>query len=394
MLKRPLTVVWISEFPVEWLPDLPEPLRTLPRRHPATWQMVLLAEFEKRPDLRVHVVVLRNRLTQNFSFERNSTMFHLLKASSRARVLTLFWLDTFLIRRCLRRIQPCLVHAWGVEHGAALVASRLGRPSVVTMQGLLNWYLQTVPAAHPFQRLMAKLEPVSLRRARVVTTESNFAVKYLQERYPRLTVHQAEHAPNPVFRDVPRQPQLRPLRFVSLGTIDYRKGSDLLLRALARLLLEVEFELILVSGPNQSYLNSLKPGLPAALWERVRVKTHLSPAEVAAELSQAALLILPTRADTSPNAVKEAAVAGVPVVASAVGGIPDYITHGANGLLFPPGDLDGLTQSLREALRHPRFSRGEVEPATWQRVRDYLSPERMAGRFLEAYDIALAQGRR
>jgi hypothetical protein len=36
MLEKPLTVVWVSGFPIGWLPGLPEPLPGLPRRHPAT----------------------------------------------------------------------------------------------------------------------------------------------------------------------------------------------------------------------------------------------------------------------------------------------------------------------------------------------------------------------
>ena len=51
MTKKVLNVAWISDFPVEWLPDLPEPLRALPRRHPATWEIVLLSQFEKDPAL-------------------------------------------------------------------------------------------------------------------------------------------------------------------------------------------------------------------------------------------------------------------------------------------------------------------------------------------------------
>src|SRR2546427_2487295 len=107
-LKKTLTVAWISDFPIEWLPDLPAPLRHLPRRHPATWEMVLLDEFEKDSNLRIHVIVLRHRLERDFSFERNGTTYHLLKAPVWLRVGSLFWLDTLLIGRVCRRIKPHL----------------------------------------------------------------------------------------------------------------------------------------------------------------------------------------------------------------------------------------------------------------------------------------------
>jgi hypothetical protein len=81
--KSPLTVAWISDFPIEWLADIPEKVQALPRRPPATWQMVLLTEFEKNPAIRTHVIVLRGRIAGDFSFERNGTVFHVLKASGK-----------------------------------------------------------------------------------------------------------------------------------------------------------------------------------------------------------------------------------------------------------------------------------------------------------------------
>ena len=59
---RPTKIVWVSDFQIEWLADIPEELRTLPRRHPATWQMVLLSEFEQHPELEVHIVLLRKQI--------------------------------------------------------------------------------------------------------------------------------------------------------------------------------------------------------------------------------------------------------------------------------------------------------------------------------------------
>jgi len=104
MLEKPLTVAWISDFPVEWLPEVPEPLRGLPRRHPATWQMVLLSEFEQNPELRVHVILLRWRIEASVTFERKGIVFHVLKAPAWLRPASLFWADTLLIRRVCEQI--------------------------------------------------------------------------------------------------------------------------------------------------------------------------------------------------------------------------------------------------------------------------------------------------
>ena len=387
MPDKPLTVAWISDFPVEWLPDLPEALRNSPRRHPATWQMALLSEFEKDPAIRVHVILLRGGLERAFQFERNGTVFHVLKAPPWLRVGSVFWADTLLIGRVCRRIEPDLVHAWGMEKGAPLVAHRLGRPYVMTVQGLFGWYRQHVPMGR-YDRFIGRMEPLCLRRAPVVTTESIFAVGYLKARYPRIRLQQAEHAPNRAFFQVRRRPRLQPIRFISIGTLGFRKGTDLLFMALDRLRQETAFTLEIISGPNLDYLATVRPMVSAALWERVEFKQHLLPHEVARELETATLMLLPTRADVSPNAVKECVVAGVPVVASNTGGVPDYVFPDRNGLLFAPGDLEGFMAALRTAVRHPLLGRGQVDGAALAQSREYLSPARMARNFLSAYRMA------
>jgi len=136
-------------------------------------------------------------------------------------------------------------------------------------------------------------------------------------------------------------------------------------------------------------VDSLRPLVSQDLWQRIEFKHDLPPDDVARELETSTMLLLPTRADVSPNAVKEAVVSGVPVVLADTGGIPDYVHSGQNGLLFPPGDLDAFVQAVRAAAKHPLFGRGQVAPESLARSRDYLSPMRMAQKFLAAYERAL-----
>jgi glycosyltransferase involved in cell wall biosynthesis len=401
---RRLKIAWISYFPVEWLPDAPEPVRNLPHFHPATWQRVLLEEFNAKaseelnqtgqtaqPDL--HILCVRRQFERNISFAAQGATFHCLKLPPGMRTLTLFWWETFLVRLCLRRIQPDLVHAWGTERGAALVASRLGFPYLVTMQGLLEWYSQHVKLGR-FQRLEARLERPSLRRASVVTTESTFAVQWLKEHYPHLEVRQAEHAANWLFHLLERKPELRPLRFLYVAFMSPIKGTDILLRGLARLCRELDFRLTIVGPPAPEFIAQIKQVTSSALWERVEFKHGLTQEQVAQEMQRATMVLFPTRVDTSPNSVKEAVVAGVPVVASAIGGIVDYVFPSRNGLTFPAGDLEAFVQNVRTAVAHPLLGQGQVEEQTRRAMSEYLSPKVMRQKFLSAYERVWARPRR
>jgi glycosyltransferase involved in cell wall biosynthesis len=385
MLERPLTVAWISFFPVEWLPDAPEALRLIPRRHPAPWQRILVDEFSSERGLNLHIFAVRSHYPRACTFTRGNATFHCVKLPRGMRTLTLFWWETLQIRRALGKLKPDLVQAWGTERGAAVVASRLPFPFLVTMQGLLEWYQEKVPLGH-LSQLEARLERVSLRRASVVTAESNFAINWLKQHYPHLNLHQVEHAPNWLFHKVVRRPIVKPLQFLSVGTLGPLKGTDLLLQGLDKLRNELDFRLTLIGGEAPDYVAMLKSQTSPALWERVTMLTNLSQIQVAEQMAGATMLLAPTRVDNSPNSVKEAVVAGLPVVASAIGGIVDYVIPGANGLAFPASDLDAFIGAIREAASHPLFSRGLVEPVTLCKMREYLSPKTMAEGFLRAYE--------
>jgi glycosyltransferase involved in cell wall biosynthesis len=390
MASPPLTVAWISDFPVEWLDDLPPELAALPRAHPLTWQRVLLEEFAARPGVALHVIVLRKGIPRDVTFTRGRAQFHVLRTRAFTRAPTLFWSDTFLVRRKLRALGPDLVHAWGTERGAALVGLRCGWPCLITIQGLMTWYREAVPL-NRHEQLAARLEEFTLRRAKIVTTESGFAVKFLQGRHPRLDVRQVEHAPGRRFHELNRAPQPDPPRLLFTGRLDQRKGGDVLFEALNRLAERRDFEFVQVGSADEDLLAEARRKTSPQLWQRIHLRGSLPSSEVASELGRATLLVLPTRADTSPNAVKEAVVAGVPVVATSIGGIPDYVFPGENGLLIPAAEPQSLTNALDEALCHPLFGRGEVRETTLARVRDYLSPARMADGFLAAYRRTLGR---
>ena len=70
-------------------------------------------------------------------------------------------------------------------------------------------------------------------------------------------------------------------------------------------------------------------------------------------MARASLLVLPTFMDTSPNVVSEAQVAGLPVVATGVGGVPEMIANRRTGLLVQPRAIGPLSDAILEALRNP-----------------------------------------
>lgn len=131
-----------------------------------------------------------------------------------------------------------------------------------------------------------------------------------------------------------------PLLFV--GDLSPDKGVQTLLDAYAQL--GAPPELVLAGRSTETW--QFPPG---ARWAG-----PLPHAEVVALFRSARAVIVPSVwADPCPTVVLEAMAAGRPVVAAASGGILDMVVHGRTGLLFPPGDVTALAQSLTSLLGDP-----------------------------------------
>jgi len=100
------------------------------------------------------------------------------------------------------------------------------------------------------------------------------------------------------------------------------------------------------------------------------------------------VLVVPSLTEGSPLIVLEAMAAGVPVVASAVGGIPDQARHGEEGFLVPPGDPEALAGALGELLRDPDRARLMGE-AGQRRTENGFSHETLVRRIEGVYRAVL-----
>jgi glycosyltransferase involved in cell wall biosynthesis len=133
---------------------------------------------------------------------------------------------------------------------------------------------------------------------------------------------------------------------LAVGRLSYEKGHADLLQALALLARRSgpkNWCTVLVGdGPERESLTRLSSEL--GLRDTVIFAGYRS--DVRAFYSLADLLALPSHTEGSPNVVLEAMAAGVPVVAMAVGGVPEILIHEQNGLLVPPGDVREMAAAI------------------------------------------------
>jgi glycosyltransferase involved in cell wall biosynthesis len=172
-----------------------------------------------------------------------------------------------------------------------------------------------------------------------------------------------------------------PLTVGFVGTLKPWHGTDLLLRALARTREEMRLDVI-GTGPEHDRLAQLAAELGIA--DRVRLRGAVAPEEVPAVLHGLDIAVAPYPAGDhyfSPLKVYEYLAAGLPVIASAIGTLPEMLREGELGVLVAPGDVDALAAAL-DALaadrgRRERLGRAAREAAVaehdWRRrCRDLL----------------------
>ena len=109
-------------------------------------------------------------------------------------------------------------------------------------------------------------------------------------------------------------------------------------------------------------------------------------------MNSARALIIASHMDTSPNVVTEAHAAGLPVLGSNAGGIPDMIAHGVDGFVAPVDDIEAFAKHLEILLGDPALCR-KLGEAGREKVRVLNDPHRIADEHIALYRELLANRR-
>ena len=112
--------------------------------------------------------------------------------------------------------------------------------------------------------------------------------------------------------------------------------------------------------------------------------------DVPALLAAADLFVLPSRSEAFPNSAIEAMAAGVPVVASAVGGLLDLIDDGRTGILVPPCDPEALAHAIAALARDPDRAQ-RLGASARAEVASRYGFDRMVGAFQDLYESGLRE---
>ena len=291
------------------------------------------------------------------------------------------------IARELVRFKPDAVLAQSAYEAAAALAARtlVGKRTPVLVDVHGDWRTSTRLYGSPLRRALAPLGDrvalAALRRADAVRTVSPYTTELVRE------IGLEPAGVFPAFMDLepllgppkplPEQPQA-----LFVGVLELYKNVDGLAEAwrLAAAHVDGAALRIVGSGTRAGVLEQLVADLP----QQTSWTPRLETGEVAAALDEATALVLPSRSEGMGRVVVEALCRGRPVVASRVGGIPDLVRDGVNGILVEAGDTHGLADALVRVLRDRELA-DRLAAGARESVEPWLAtPEEYAARLREA----------
>ncbi|MBE0417799.1 MAG: glycosyltransferase [Coriobacteriia bacterium] len=260
----------------------------------------------------------------------------------------------------IRRLDgpPDLIHAhFALPDG--VTAIRVGRavrvPVVVTLHG------------SDFNRQMSRPVVGALLASYIARAEGVIAVsQQIADGFSARVPHAAnrvEFVPNGYDSALIRlEPKPDSGGFLFVGSLTPVKNPLVLLRAFARIASQTTRDLTMIGEGH------LRPDVERAvsdfgISDRVRLLGRIPHDQLQPHFRNAHALVLPSASEGMPLVVIESLATGTPVVASAVGAIPDLVEPGRSGLLVTPGDVDELADALLRAERTPWDNAGIAQSA-------------------------------
>ena len=265
------------------------------------------------------------------------------------------------LRSALARFRPHIVHTHGarVDVLDAPVARRAGFRTVTTIHGFTG--------GGPKNRLYEYLQRRAIRRAdAVVAVSAPLAADLVKSGVPAERVHTIVNAWTSDLQCMSRAQARRQLGIGPdtgvvlgwVGRLTREKGADIFLEAVARLQ-DLDLRAVVIgSGGEREALDGLVREY--GIHDRVHWAGSVERAEPVFPAFD--LFILSSRTEGTPIVLFEAMSTGVPVIATAVGGVPDVVS-GREAILVPSEDVGALAEGIRRALADPAGMRSRASAA-------------------------------
>jgi glycosyltransferase involved in cell wall biosynthesis len=295
-----------------------------------------------------------------------------------------YWRERAAMLHLVRRLRPEVVHTHGYRADLVdgRVARSVGAAAVTTVHGFTGGgarnrfyeWLQRL-AFRRFDAVVAVSRPLAdeLSRSGVQSGRMHLVVNSWRPTGPRLERTAARKA-------LGIQPAAFTLGWV--GRLSHEKGLDVLIDAVAQLPALPIRVAVVGDGPERAALEAraLRHGISD------RITWHGIITDAARLYEAFDLFVLSSRTEGTPMVLFEAMAAGVPIVATSVGGVPDMLA-GSEALLVPSQNPTALADAIRLSAQQLESTRERVDLAR-QRIGRQNAVEKWVGQYRDVYRAA------
>jgi glycosyltransferase involved in cell wall biosynthesis len=284
----------------------------------------------------------------------------------------------------IRRLQPDILHGHGAKAGAFIRLRSRSQKNIRVYTphgGSLHYPLETFKGA-----IYSRLERALMNNTDLFLFESAFA----RDTYQR-TIGTPAGLVRCVFNGVtadefdPVERAADATDLVYVGEFRHIKGADLLIDAVARLRADGRKVTLTLAGDGEE-IGALKTQIQQhGLSEAIRFIGHV---KARYGFAQGKLLVVPSRGDSMPYVVIEAAAAGIPMIAANVGGIPEIFGPHTDAL-FAPNLAGAMADAIETALDDPETAQVRAKSLR-ERVLIHFSQKAMVEGVLAGYRDAFA----
>ena len=181
------------------------------------------------------------------------------------------------------------------------------------------------------------------------------------------------------------------LHILYLGHIGKEKGSFDLISA-AKTVLRQDYGVVFDLAGQEQVIGDMKQLSTEVVDAGLDQFIHIHPAVTGTEkiklFRSADIFVYPSYHEGMPMAVIEAMACGLPIIATQVGGLPDLVCPGVNGLLVPAGQPDQLANAIHQLVVNPQL-RYSMQTSSFRRAQENFDIEKLVSRLLDIYRALL-----
>lgn len=315
-----------------------------------------------------------------------------IKTNSGSLIQLPFMLLAFFFKALRSARKSDLLHAYWSPAGLVSVIAGLikSKPVVITLWGSDFIFLKTPVLSHLLRIILDKADTI-------ICENQHFKNQLVQLDFHNKSIHVI---PNGIDFELFKPREEKSARsqlglpedgiiILSIGSLTKNKGHHYLIQAFSQLAQERKDIHLRIVGGGEEYQSLINQIERLELAEKVTLAGHADHEAISKWLNAADIFVLPSMREGTPNTLLEAMASGLPVIASATGGISDVIDEGSCGMLISPASVEELKNKLRQLISSDNLRDRLGKNARLKIEADYGSWQTQAGKLYSVYQELL-----